>query len=124
MDFVAFVTLLLLAQYVFFTAMAGKARDEFGVEAPATTGNDIFERTLRVQLNTLEQLVVTLPAMWLCAHYFSASFAGIMGLVFFAGRMLYRKAYIADPSTRGTGMMMGFVANVLLLICAILGIIF
>jgi len=38
--------------------------------------------------------------------------------------VLYRKAYIADPSTRGTGMMMGFLANVLLLICAAFGVIF
>lgn len=124
MDFVAFVTLLLLAQYLFFMAMTGKARDELGIKAPATTGDEIFERILRVQLNTLEQLMVTLPALWICAQYFSTSFAGIMGLVFFAGRMLYRKAYIADPSTRGTGMMMGFLANVLLLICAAFGVIF
>ncbi len=124
MDFVAFVTLLLLAQYLFFTAMTGKARDELGIKAPATTGNEVFERTLRVQLNTLEQLLVTLPAMWLCAHYFSTSFAGIMGLVFFTGRVLYRKAYIADPGTRATGMIMGFLANVLLLISAAFGVIF
>ena len=124
MDFVAFVTLLLLAQYLFFTAMTGKARDELGIKAPATTGDEVFERTLRVQLNTLEQLLVTLPAMWLCAHYFNASFAGIMGLVFFTGRVLYRKAYIADPTTRATGMIMGFLANVLLLISAAFGVIF
>mgnify|MGYP000010202951 CR=1 FL=1 len=124
MDFVAFVTLLLVFQYLYFMAMVGKARDELGIKAPATTGDEVFERILRVQLNTLEQLMVTLPAMWLCAHYFSSSFAGIMGLVFFAGRVLYRKGYIAEPSTRSTGMMMGFIANVLLLISAAFGIIF
>jgi uncharacterized MAPEG superfamily protein len=124
MDFVAFVTLLLISQYLFFMAMTGKARDELGIKAPATTGDEVFERILRVQLNTLEQLMVTLPALWLCAHYFNASFAGIMGLVFFAGRVIYRKAYIADPSTRGTGMILGFLANVLLLISAAFGVIF
>ncbi len=124
MDFVALVTLLLLAQYLFFIAMTGKARDEIGIKAPATTGDEVFERILRVQLNTLEQLVVTLPAMWLCAHYFSTGFAGTMGVVFFAGRIVYRKAYIADPSTRSTGMIMGLLANVLLLIFATLGLIF
>ena len=124
MDFVALVTLLLLSQYLFFIAMTGKARDELGIKAPATTGDEIFERILRVQLNTLEQLMITLPAMWLCAHYFSTSFAGIMGLVFFASRVLYRTAYIADPSTRSTGAIMGFLANILLLICAAVGVIF
>jgi len=124
MEFVAFVTLLLLTQYLFFMAMTGKARDELGIKAPATTGDEVFERILRVQLNTLEQLMITLPAMWLCAHYFSTSFAGIMGLVFLAGRVLYRKAYIADPTTRGTGMMTGFLANIFLLVTAAMGIIF
>ena len=124
MDFVAFTTLLLLAQYLFFMAMTGKARDEIGIKAPATTGDETFERILRVQLNTLEQLMVTLPSMWLCAFYFSSSFAGIMGLVFFTGRVLYRKAYIADPGTRTTGMIMGFLANILLLITALFGVVF
>ncbi|PCJ36896.1 MAG: hypothetical protein COA75_06505 [Cellvibrionales bacterium] len=124
MSFVALVTLLLVSQYLYFMAMTGKARDELSIKAPATTGDEVFERILRVQLNTLEQLMVTLPAMWLCAHYFSTSFAGIMGLVFFAGRILYRKAYIADPTTRGTGMMTGFLANIFLLVTAALGIIF
>jgi len=124
MSFVALVTLLLVSQYLYFMAMTGKARDELGIKAPATTGDEVFERILRVQLNTLEQLMVTLPAMWLCANYFSTSFAGIMGLVFFAGRVLYRKAYIADPTTRGTGMMTGFLANIFLLVTAAIGIIF
>ena len=124
MSFVALVTLLLVSQYLYFMAMTGKARDELGIKAPATTGDEVFERILRVQMNTLEQLMVTLPAMWLCAHYFSTSFAGIMGLVFFAGRVLYRKAYIADPTTRGTGMMTGFLANIFLLVTAAMGIIF
>jgi len=124
MSFVALVTLLLVSQYLYFMAMTGKARDELGIKAPATTGDEVFERILRVQLNTLEQLMVTLPALWLCANYFSTSFAGIMGLVFFAGRVLYRKAYIADPTTRGTGMMTGFLANIFLLVTAAMGIIF
>ena len=124
MSFVALVTLLLVSQYLYFMAMTGKARDELGIKAPATTGDEVFERILRVQLNTLEQLMVTLPALWLCANYFSTSFAGIMGLVFFAGRVLYRKAYIADPTTRGTGMMTGFLANIFLLVTAAMGIVF
>ncbi|OUS09290.1 hypothetical protein A9Q90_03600 [Gammaproteobacteria bacterium 54_18_T64] len=124
MDFVAFVTLLLVFQYLYFMAMVGKARDEAGIKAPAVTGDETFERILRVQLNTLEQLMVTLPALWICAHYFSSSFAGTMGLVFFVGRLIYRNAYIADPSTRSTGMIMGFIANILLLVCAVFGVVF
>jgi len=123
MAFVAFVTLLLIMQYLYFMAMVGMARGSTGVQAPAMTGDPLFERSLRVQLNTLEQLMITLPAMWVCATYFSATFAGIMGLVFFIGRFVYRSAYLADPTTRGTGMMIGFSANLALLLTALWGVI-
>lgn len=122
MAFVALVTLLLLIQYTFFAIKAGQARDAANIEAPAMSGDDTFERALRVQLNTLEQLVVTVPAMWLCAYYASATFAGLMGIVFLVGRHIYRKAYIADPSTRGTGMMTGFIANALMILIGFFGV--
>ncbi|RLA41182.1 MAG: MAPEG family protein [Gammaproteobacteria bacterium] len=122
MDYVAFVTLLLVTQYLYFMAMVGKARGDADITPPAVTGDETFERNLRVQLNTLEQLMVTLPAMWVCAHYFGTAFAGTMGLTFFAGRVVYRSAYLTDPTTRGKGMMIGFLANVALLIAALLGV--
>ena len=122
MAFVAFITLLLIMQYLYFMAMVGKARGAADIKAPAMTGDDAFERNSRVQLNTLEQLVITLPSMWICATYFGTSFAGTMGLAFLVGRHFYRSAYLADPASRGTGMMIGFIANVLLLTTALWGV--
>jgi uncharacterized membrane protein YecN with MAPEG domain len=121
MEFVALVTLLLLFQYLTFMMLCGMARGKGGVKAPATTGDELFERALRVQINTLEQLVITLPAMWISAMYYRPLVAAGLGLVFFLGRLLYRAGYMQDPAKRGPGMMIGFLANVALLLTALWG---
>ena len=127
MSYVILVTALLLIQYTFFAMRAGAARVKGEVTAPATSGDDNFERCLRVQMNTLEQLAVTLPAMWICAVYFRADVAAILGAAFLIGRFIYSAAYLNDPSKRGLGMMIGFIANMLsILVClyvAIMGLI-
>ena len=112
MLYVAIVTLILLCQYIFFMGMVGKDRVAGGVEAPAVTGDPIFERAYRVQMNTLEQLMVTLPAMWVCAQFFMPLVAAGLGLAFFIGRIIYRSSYMAAPEKRGLGMMIGFLANI------------
>ena len=52
---------------IFFTARVGISRGKLGVEAPACTGNEQFERMFRVQQNTLEQLIVFVPATYAVA---------------------------------------------------------
>lgn len=123
MDYVALVILLAVMQYFFFVMMVGKARGEYSISAPATTGHDMFERIYRVQQNTLEQLIIFLPSIYLFAHYIHALAAAGIGVFFLLGRMIYYKSYIADPATRGTGMMIGFIAYVILMIGALIGII-
>ena len=122
MHSVALVTLLLVCQYVAFMMLCGAARSKSGIKAPAVTGDDNFERAYRVQMNTLEQLLVTLPALWLSALYFMPLVAAALGLTFFLGRILYRAAYIRDPAARGPGMIIGFLANVGLLLTALWGV--
>lgn len=115
---VALVTLLLLMQYIYFTARVGMMRDK--VKAPAMTGHEGFEKRLRVQLNTLEQLIITLPAMWICAHFFRPDVAAALGTVFIIGRFLFSAAYVSDkPEKRAAGMVMGFLANVALILCSL-----
>lgn len=123
MQYVALVTLLLLLQYFFFVLQAGMARGKDTVVAPAITGDEAYERKSRVQMNTLEQLMITLPSMWICAHYFSANVAALAGLVFFVGRFLYSVTYIKDPSKRAPGFVLGFFANIALLGSALYGVI-
>ena len=119
MSFVIIITVALLLQYIFFSMRTGMARGKASIEAPAMTGDENFERVLRVQMNTLEQLLITLPAMWVCAVYFRADVAAILGLVFIIGRFIYSAAYISNPPTRGLGMITGFLANLALLLCCL-----
>ena len=118
---VHFVIALALIQYFAFCIVVGRARGRYGVPAPATTGHPEFERRFRVQQNTLEQLVVFIPAMLLFAAWVSASLACVLGLMFILGRWLYFRGYLADAERRGTGFMVGALAQMALLLGAVLG---
>ncbi len=121
MQYVAIVTLLILVQYTIYSLLCGFARGKDTVVAPATSGDEHYERAFRVQMNTLEQMAVTLPAMWICAHFYSPLWAAGLGVVFMVGRLVYRQAYMRDPATRGAGMMIGFLANVGLVVLGLWG---
>ena len=123
MAFVALVTLLILLEYFVFMMLCGKARADSGLKAPAMIGDENFERAYRVQMNTLEQIVITLPALWICATYFMPLTAAILGLGVFLGRLQYAIAYRKDPAGRGPGMGIGFLCNVGLLACGVWGVI-
>ncbi len=120
---VALVTLLILIQYTYFFMRTGMARGKDTVKAPATSGDEAYERKLRVQMNTLEQMAITLPSMWLCAHFFRADVAAILGTVFIVGRAIYSSSYIKDPSKRGPGFGIGFLANTALILASLYGVI-
>lgn len=123
MEYVALVTLLLICQFIVFMGFVGKARVDGNIKAPAMSGDETFERANRVHLNTLEQLAITLPAMWVSAYYFSPIWAAGLGLMFFLGRIVYRAGYMVDPEKRSTGMMIGFLGNLGLLGTGLWGVI-
>ena len=121
MDLIYLVIGLALLEYFVFGALVGQARGKHGVEAPAVTGHPEFERRLRVQQNTLEQLMIFIPSLLLFGHYWSESGAAGLGAVFIVGRLIYSRGYVADPSKRSTGFAIGFLAQVILLLGAIAG---
>jgi glutathione S-transferase len=108
----AAVTLLVLLLYFLIIGMVSSARTKYGVKAPAVTGNEQFERAYRVQMNTLEQMALLLPAMWLYALYSSDIGAAIWGLMWIVGRLIYVRAYLKDPATRGPGAIITMVPSV------------
>lgn len=124
MHYVSFVAAVALLEYVLISLRTGQARQKYNVQAPATTGDPIFERHYRVQQNTLEQLIVFLPSLFLFANYVSAFWAAMLGWVFIAGRALYARGYLADPEKRGAGFITGFAASSLLLLGGLLGALF
>lgn len=123
LSYLAIVTVLILFQYIYFAMRAGMARDkDEKVVAPAMTGCEEFERKSRVHLNSLEQMAVTIPAMWLCGVFFMAHLAAALGLVYIAGRSIYSIGYLsAEVKNRATGMIITMLSNVVMLFCALYG---
>lgn len=103
MHYVAIVTVLALLEFMWFGWLVGRARAKYGIAAPAITGNEFFERQFRVHMNTLEQLVIFLPALWIFAYYMSPLAAAGLGVVFIVGRAIYAVAYVRDPKSRSLG---------------------
>ena len=89
MPYVAIVTAVALLQFFWFGWQVGVARGKYNIPAPAISGNDIFERHFRVQMNTPEQLLVFLPALWIFASYISPLWAAVLGAIFIVGRGVY-----------------------------------
>ena len=121
MESVALVLAFALIEYFVFGILVGRARGRYGVEAPATTGHPVFERYHRVHQNTLEQLVIFIPALWMFGVYVSAPVAALLGLVFIAGRFVYLRGYVEDPTKRSTGTFITLVAQASLLVGGAIG---
>ena len=124
MNFVAVIAALALVEYLIIMLQTGRARQTYGIKAPATTGDPIFERHYRVQQNTVEQLVVFVPALFLFARYVGPRSAGVLGIVFIVGRALYARGYVADPEKRGPGFALSFGVNAILVLGALIGALF
>ena len=121
MQLVAIVTVLALIEYIVLGIQVGQARGRYGVAAPATTGHPIFERYFRVHQNTLEQLIVFVPALWLFARYVSAPLAAGLGIVFIVARILYARGYVAEPKKRQAGSILTAATTALLLLGGLIG---
>jgi uncharacterized membrane protein YecN with MAPEG domain len=123
MAWVQLVTLLALIEYFFFSYAVGEARVKFGIKAPAISGNENFERYFRVQQNTLEQLIVFLPVLWIAAAYWDPLPVAAVGAVFLLGRLLYFRGYVREPRARHIGFMLSSVPIALLTLAAAIGVV-
>ena len=121
MAYVDIVTALALLQFLVFGLRVGKARGRFGVKAPAVAGNETFERYFRVQQNTLEQLIVFLPGLYLFSHYLSPRVAAALGAVYLVGREIYAASYVKAPAKREIGYGLSFLPAVILVLGGLFG---
>jgi uncharacterized membrane protein YecN with MAPEG domain len=121
MNGVVVVTALALLEYSVLGALVGRARLKYGVEAPAITGHPEFERYFRVHQNTLEQLVVFIPALWMFARFVNAPAAVALGLVFLIARVIYAAGYVKDAKRRSPGALVTFGVNTILVVGALIG---
>lgn len=120
MVFATLATLLAVFYTFFLSTKVGKMRDTHNVQSPATTGNIEFERAFRAHQNTIEQLVVFLPCLWLGAAFIGDLLAGVLGLVWVGGRLIYVNAYEAGES-RLLGMWATVLPTMALFLAALFG---
>ena len=120
-ELVALVTSLALLQTFVFAFQVGQARVKYGVKAPETSGKDKFERIFRVHQNTVEQLVIFLPALWMFAYFVRADVAAGLGLIFIIGRQVYRSEYLNDPASRSPGFGIGAAVTSILILGSLIG---
>jgi glutathione S-transferase len=114
---------LALIEYAVMAALVGRARGKFGVHAPATTGHPEFERVNRVHMNTLENLVLFIPAVLIFALYVSTAWAAALGLLFVVARALYAIGYLKAAEKRAVGAGLTGIVNMALLLGGLVGLV-
>jgi glutathione S-transferase len=120
-NYVHIVAVLAVMQFLYFGIMVGRARGLYGIDAPATSGHEMFDRAFRIQMNTLEQLVCFLPALLLAGVYWPGTVIAGIGAVYLLGRFLYARSYSRDPAKRGPGFGLSILPTFILLGAAGLG---
>ena len=121
MAYVDIVTALAILQFIVFGYKVGRARGRYGVKAPAISGHEIFERLFRVQQNTLEQLIVFLPGIFLFSRYFSPAVAAGIGVVYLIGREIFAYSYVKEPAKRELGYALSFLPATFLVLGGLYG---
>jgi len=106
------VTLLVIL-LMFATAInVGRARQRYGIQAPAVLGHEMFERAYRIQMNTLES-----------AGLIGDRGAGLTGIIWLCARVWYAIAYQSNPSKREGGFILSFLAFAGLWLGALWGVV-
>ena len=117
------ITALTLLVYLVITINDGGARAKYKIPPPQMTGNPDFERVLRVQQNTLEQLVFFLPLLWLFSFYVSPVWGALIGAAWLVGRIVYAWGYYQAAEKRTISFGISSISSIVLLLGSLYGII-
>lgn len=107
----------------FITARAGALRGKHDIVPPKMVGNDEYEIAYRIQGNSVEQLLMFMPIMWIAAYALGDIWGGAAGLVWLIGRFVYAGAMRSDPSKRGTGMVITSAPLLVLMIAIVVNLV-
>ena len=122
MELVYLTILLALLEYMVMGGLVGRARAKHGIHAPAMTGHPDFERTNRVHVNTLENLIIFVPAVWIFASYVSVRWAAVLGFLFVAARAVYAVGYLKAAEKRGIGAGITGMVEIVLVVGSLIGL--
>jgi uncharacterized membrane protein YecN with MAPEG domain len=121
--FPSLVTLVTLLIYYVLLANVARARAKYKVPVPNTTGDPNFERVFRVQQNTVEQLLLFLPSLWLFSLFVSPIWGAGIGVVWAIGRIIYAWGYYQAAEKRALGFGINSLSFLVLLVGALVGMI-
>ncbi|MBD2335832.1 MAPEG family protein [Calothrix sp. FACHB-156] len=115
------ITTLSLLLYFVITINVGRARAKYKILPPQMTGDANFERVLRVQQNTIEQMVLFLPALWIFSFYVNSLWGAVIGAIWLLGRVIYAWGYYQAAEKRMIGFVISTFSTVVLLLGALVG---
>ena len=118
----AAVTILTAIVLYYTMVVVGRTRKTHNIWPPAMSGHADVDRALRVQGNTVEQVVIFLPLLWVATLYFHGWIPAALGLVWCNGRVLYAIGYMKEASKRGPGFAIASIATMALLVLSIWGV--
>jgi len=85
------------------------------------SGPDDYLRQHRVHMNTIEQLIVFIPALWMFGYYVNPLWGSGLGLIFVISRFMYSSAYISEPEKRGMPFTVGLLTIAVLVVGSMIG---
>src|SRR5882724_11218127 len=101
-------TLLGVFVTMFMGGRVDYLRGKFKIEAPAITGHPDFDRGHRTHMNTVENLILFLPLLWVATYFYGGQVPFWIGLIWVASRVLYAWGYSQKNSQmRGPGAGIG-----------------
>ncbi len=115
----------LLAVVLTFTlgARVGYMRARCKIEAPATTGHPDFERAFRIHSNTVENLVLFVPLLWIASVFYGGTIPFWLGIAWLLSRLIYAWGYSQQKTQlRGPGLGLGLLSLIGLLVLSAIGL--
>ena len=123
MKYTALVTIAAVIYTFVLSARVGAARAKSGVDAPAMSGQPGFDKAFRIHMNTVEQLVLFVPVLWLAAAVVGDLWAAEIGAVWIVGRVIYTVGYSKEAAKRGPGFLLTILPTAVLTVIALWGVI-
>ena len=115
----------LLAVFVTFVlgGRVGYMRGRHKIDAPATVGHPQFERAFRTHVNTVENLILFLPLLWIATVFYGGTIPFWLGIAWVISRLIYAWGYSQqNTQMRGPGAGLGFLSLLGLLVLSAIGL--
>lgn len=123
LHYTTWASLAALSVYFWMALQVAKARVTYHVKAPSSDGPDDFLRIMRVQINTTEQMIIFLPALWMCAIWLGDQWAGLGGAAWVLGRIIYALGYYRAANKRDLGFVITISASIALMVGTVVGMV-